>query len=577
MKKYIFDNSNIAESYSGVTTPLTYSFARYAYQEVYKHFCRMMGVTPAIIEKNTDMFSRMVVFIGYRMYYDLINWYKLVSFLPGYRFNRGFFEKMLGVQQSYLHIREEQDGFVRKYFIILPRVILQTMGIIYSFIFMGPLIKSFNKRFDRVFGEINAIDLTQLDEDELEALFFRLHKDLVSQWRVPIANDFAVMVSTGIADSLFKKWFPESSVYSFLYSKSHSPLISLDPGLQIVELVSQIKDDSFILSVFEKGMNSEEILRILQQDFTNHPIKLLLEKYLKTFGSRTPNELKLEVKTINERPEILIELLRSLVIGDNDLKNHGQNGRLVQPDFDRIGFLKKIILRKVLDWSINSIARREETRLRRAMIFGFARKIFLALGQRFQKKGALNAVEDIFFLTTEDIFAFVKKSNTIDLKPLVAKRKMEFDSWWTIDTPRRIETSKSIDEIEQELSKQKPQYVESTSLFVKGVVASRPKIDIVSGMALVLPEFDPEANFAGKILVTKQTDPGWTVVFPLLKGLVVERGGMLSHAAIVARELNIPCIVGVDQATSFIKDGNLIRIDLGKGEIHVENKQFVSP
>ncbi len=229
MKKYIFDNSNIAESYSGVTTPLTYSFARHAYQEVYKHFCRMMGVSSAVIEKNADMFPRMVVFIGYRMYYDLINWYRLVSFLPGYRFNRGFFEKMLGVQESYAHAREEETGFVQKYFIILPKLIFQAAGIFCSFVFMGTLIQRFNKRFDRVFQEINAIDLTKLRETELKDLFFRLHKDLVSQWRVPIANDFAVMVSAGIAGNLFKKWFQGESVYSFLYSKLHNSLISLDP------------------------------------------------------------------------------------------------------------------------------------------------------------------------------------------------------------------------------------------------------------------------------------------------------------------------------------------------------------
>lgn len=573
MKKYIFDNSNIAESYSGVTTPLTYSFARYAYQEVYKHFCRMMGVVPAVIEKNVDMFSRMVVFIGNRMYYDLINWYKLVSFLPGYRFNRGFFEKMLGVQESYAYTREQQDGVFRKYCVILPGLIFQTTGILCSFVFMGSLIKCFNKRFDRVFREIDAIDLAQLGEGDLKDLFFRLHKDLVSQWRVPIANDFAVMVSTGIADSLFKKWFQGASVYSFLYSKSHSPLVSLDPGLQIVELASRIRKDCSICDVFETGKNAEEIFKTLDRDFVSHPVKLLLEEYLKTFGSRAPNELKLESKTLNERPEILIEVLRSFVAGGNSLSNPNQEKRLVPPGFDRMGPLNRFILQRVLDWAMQSIARREETRLRRAMIFGFARRIFLAMGQRFCDKGVLDAVEDIFFLTTEDIFAFVKENpGMVDLKVLVTKRKKEFDSWHMIDLPRRIETFKSIDELEKEFaSREEPLVSVPASRFVKGVVASRPKGDSVIGTALVLPEFDPEAGFAGKILITKQTDPGWTVVFPLLEGLVVERGGMLSHAAIVARELNIPCVVGVDRATAFIKDGSQVRIDLNTGEIHAEN------
>ena len=85
--------------------------------------------------------------------------------------------------------------------------------------------------------------------------------------------------------------------------------------------------------------------------------------------------------------------------------------------------------------------------------------------------------------------------------------------------------------------------------------ASYGSQELVSGTALVLPEFRPDASFKDKVLVTRQTDPGWTIVFPFVKALVVERGGILSHAAIVAREFGIPCIVGVENATDLIDDG----------------------
>lgn len=71
----------------------------------------------------------------------------------------------------------------------------------------------------------------------------------------------------------------------------------------------------------------------------------------------------------------------------------------------------------------------------------------------------------------------------------------------------------------------------------------------------------------GDILVTRQTDPGWIVVFPLISGLIVERGGMLSHGAIVSREFGIPSIVGVPSATTRIKDGQLIQLDADTGTI----------
>lgn len=571
MKKYIFDNSNIAESYSGVTTPLTYSFARYAYQEVYKHFCRMMGVGKRTIDQHKEMFSRMIVFIGYRMYYDLINWYTLVSFLPGYKFNREFFEKMLGVQEGYDHSYDEKSSFFQKYFIILPRLLFQTTGILFSFVLMGHLIRRFNKRFDQIFHKIDAIKLHDLNLKQLESLYLKLHVDLTSQWRIPIANDFAVMVSTGVADRLFQKWLSESNVCSYLYSKSHNSLISLDPGLQILDMTTLIKDDLLISQVFEREQNPASILNILKKDFADHCVTNSLFKYLEKYGSRTPNELKLETTTLKEKPEVFIELLRNVVNSKNDIKNDIIRKDRIEPKkYDTLNATKKIIISWSLNWATKSIGRREETRLRRALIFGYARKIFLAMGQKFHQSAMLDSYNDIFYLTTDEISAIIRKGKTeVALKNITRNRKKEFEYWQSVELPRRIETSKPIAEIEEEFkAKNRCRGTTIRPNVLKGIVASRPKIDAIFGTVLVLAEFNPGVNFEGKILVTKQTDPGWTIIFPLLKGLIVERGGMLSHAAIVARELNIPCIVGVDSATTFIKDGSHIQMDLDKGEIH---------
>jgi len=571
MKKYIFDNSNIAESYSGVTTPLTYSFARYAYQEVYKHFCRMMGVGRRTINQHKEIFPRMVAFIGYRMYYDLINWYTLVSFLPGYKFNREFFEKMLGVQKDYNYSRDEKSSFFQKYFIILPRLLFQTIGILFSFIFMGYLVRRFNKRFDRIFSRIGAIKLHDLDLKQLEGLYLRLHEDLTAQWRIPITNDFAVMVSAGMADNLFRKWLNEPNVYSYLYFKSHNSLISLDPGLQILEIVTLIKDNLLILKIFEREQSPSSIFNILKKDFTNHCVTNAILRYLEKFGSRTPNELKLETATLSEKPEVFIELLKNLVnkrnVNNGDFTKKERN----EPKkYNTLNTIKKIIIDFSLSWARKSIERREETRFRRALIFGYARKIFLTMGQKFYQDGILDSCNDIFYLTTDEISEFIRNGEMgAVLTDMAHYRKKEFEYWQSVELPRRIETSTSIVEIEDEFKeKNRSQGTTIQPNVLKGIVASRPKINSIFGMVLVLPEFNPSVNFEGKILVTKQTDPGWTIIFPLLKGLIVERGGMLSHAAIVARELNIPCIVGVDNATTFIKDGSHIQMDLDKGEIH---------
>jgi pyruvate,water dikinase len=169
----------------------------------------------------------------------------------------------------------------------------------------------------------------------------------------------------------------------------------------------------------------------------------------------------------------------------------------------------------------------------------------------------------------EEIFDIIddKKLKT-EPALIIEQRKREFIKWQDIQFPRRIETSKNIFEIEQKMLSKPVASRGRSSDRLAGRVASCPSgMQFLSGVAVTLKNFDPAADFEGKILVTCQTDPGWTIVFPFLKGVVVERGGMLSHAAIVARELNIPCIVGVERATEIISNGTKIKLDLLNGLI----------
>jgi pyruvate,water dikinase len=88
--------------------------------------------------------------------------------------------------------------------------------------------------------------------------------------------------------------------------------------------------------------------------------------------------------------------------------------------------------------------------------------------------------------------------------------------------------------------------------------------------ATILADISEAARLArGDILVTKQTDPGWAPAFFLVSGLVVERGGMLSHGAIVAREFGIPCVVGARGATTRIASGSTITVDGDAGHVHL--------
>ncbi|MEP7117949.1 MAG: PEP/pyruvate-binding domain-containing protein, partial [Acidobacteriota bacterium] len=95
----IWDNSNIVESYGGITTPLTFSFARGVYAEVYRQFCVLMAVPRRVVDDHRATFENMLGLVRGRVYYNLISWYRVLAMLPGFAVNRAFMEQMMGVRE----------------------------------------------------------------------------------------------------------------------------------------------------------------------------------------------------------------------------------------------------------------------------------------------------------------------------------------------------------------------------------------------------------------------------------------------------------------------------------------------
>ena len=86
----------------------------------------------------------------------------------------------------------------------------------------------------------------------------------------------------------------------------------------------------------------------------------------------------------------------------------------------------------------------------------------------------------------------------------------------------------------------------------------------------VAHSFEDTEGLDGEILVTERTDPGWVPVFPACSGLIIERGSLLSHSAVVARELGIPTVVGIEgDPLKKLKNGQVVYLDAGKGEVRI--------
>ena len=95
---------------------------------------------------------------------------------------------------------------------------------------------------------------------------------------------------------------------------------------------------------------------------------------------------------------------------------------------------------------------------------------------------------------------------------------------------------------------------------------------IVDGIARIIHSPRDDISLNGEILVAARTDPGWVPLYPSVSGILIERGSILSHSAIVAREMGIPAIVGIPNLLQSIEDGQIVHMDASSGQVTLEDK-----
>jgi phosphohistidine swiveling domain-containing protein len=195
------------------------------------------------------------------------------------------------------------------------------------------------------------------------------------------------------------------------------------------------------------------------------------------------------------------------------------------------------------------------------------------MGRRFQELGLLDEAGDIFYLEVDEILALVEgRSTCTDVRGLAAIRRREFEAYAAATSPSapddRFET--------RGLVYQGNGFRRASVATVAAVAASADADErrglgccpgIVRGPVRIVRDPREVTLAPGTILVAEHTDPGWILIFPSAAGLLVERGSLLSHAAIVARELGIPAVVSIPGLTRWLQDGDIIELDGASGSV----------
>ncbi len=571
----LWDNSNIIESYPGVTTPLTFSFISDSYKGAYELFCAYMGVSQKVIQRNASVFRNTLGLINGRVYYNLKTWYQMLALLPGYRLNARFMEQMMGVKERFDLPEGEQTSKTYAIFQLIKVVI----KMILNFFQLPRKRKQFQTLLHQVIGEYSSMDYRQKSAAELMQLYRNFESRLLNEWKAPLLNDFFAMIWFGLLEKRCKSYLKTENVniHNDLLCGSND-IISTQPIHRTIALASQVSADEELKDLF-LTQDAKTIWKTIANSSATNIIQLKkgVDRFIQDFGERCIGELKLETISYTQDPTKFIARLQSFVQSGmtNDLKQSSieEDIRLTAEkevnEQLKFNFFKKWRLKRTIRNARDLVSQRENLRYERTRAFGIVRKLFSHMGQQFYTEGIINAPRDIFYLTKEEIFAFIEgRSVQQDLKPLISLRKTEFHQHQATEIPsERFATYGAVYHANDFYSTQKLEVLEGD---LKGVGCCPGR---VKARVQIITDPDEVGSLNGDILVTSSTDPGWVTLFPSASAIIVERGSLLSHSAIVSREMGIPCIVSVTGLLRTLKTGDWVEMDGSTGEIKLLEKE----
>lgn len=569
-RRVVFDNSNIQESYCGVTTPLTFSFASRAYATVYEQTMRVLGVSGRQVEAHRDMLDNMLGLVHGRIYYNINNWYRGLLLLPSFRTNKADLERMMGLTDP-VDLVQDREFTLGEKLARLPQVLRALFHLLRGFRRMPLLVQEFRALFESVYHSVPREELHTLTPGQLIEESRRLERELMKRWTSPIINDFYVMMMNGrVHRALVAAGFEQPSVLQNNLLSGEEGIESTEPTKFLLQLCAYARTRPVLRSLIETSDNATLLGRVQVQDPGFHSRCM---DYIERYGDRTIGELKLESITLRQDSSFLFAVLKNYLTRDDltpeslasrEARFRGEaEAQAFAAIRDRQGARALRRFRKDLARLRDAIRNRENMRLARTRLFGIYRDLYLEVGRQFAFDGLLDSARDIFYLTVDELYAWYDgRAVQTDLRALVTARRQEYAAYEQADLPHHFWTwgmvyHHNAYEYPHAAPVHEGNGIKGTGCY-PGVVEEKVRL-------IFSPE--DELSLNGQILCTVRTDPGWAPLFPTAGGILVERGSTLSHSAVVARELGIPAIVGIPDITKILRDGERVRMDGAAGSI----------
>ena len=377
----------------------------------------------------------------------------------------------------------------------------------------------------------------------------------------------AGMEATWWLNDKLQEWLGEKNAADTL-TLSAPGNVSSEMGLALLDVADVIRPHSEVVA-FLPGVEDEGFLDELPKLAGGTEARDAIEAYLDRYGMRCVGEIDITRPRWRERPTTLVPVIldnvRNFEPGAAGRRFEQGRQKAQQKEQDVLSRLRALPdgdqkadeAQRMIDRVRTFIGYREYPK------YGIVSRLFvykqalLAEAERLVRASVLPEQEDIFYLTFGELHDVVR-SNQVD-EQLIQQRKDAFRSYHAL-TPPRVLTS------DGEAVTGAYRRDDGPAGALIGLPVSAGTIEGRARVILDMAEADLEA---GDILVTTFTDPSWSPLLVGIAGLVTEVGGLMTHGAVIAREYGLPAVVGVQQATRLIRDGQRIRVHGTDGYVEI--------
>ncbi len=384
----------------------------------------------------------------------------------------------------------------------------------------------------------------------------------------------AAMDASAWINEKMNQWLGEKNTADTL-SQSVPNNITAEMGLVLLDVADVIRPYPEIIAYLQH-VKDDNFLPELVKFASGQEVRDAIRAYLNKYGMRCSGEIDITKPRWSEKPITLVPMILSNIknFAPDAGKRKFEQGRQEawQKEQELLARLRQLPdgeqkaeeTKRKISLIRNFIGYREYPKYGMISRYFVYKQALLKEAGQLVQANVIQEKEDIYYLTFAELHEAVR-TNKLDYQ-IVSIRKDEYKLYEKLTPPRVITSDGEI--IAGEYKREN---------LPAGAIAGLPvSSGVTEGRARVILNMEEAELEDGDILVTPFTDPSWTPLFVSLKGLVAEVGGLMTHGAVIAREYGLPAVIGVENATKLIKDGQRIRVHGTEGYVEIMANHYMS-